>query len=61
MSFEFVLTGVDVCLEFNFGGLRIDDVRLVRAGGEAAVLVLSDALCGEPIVNGSVGGGVLIV
>lgn len=55
-----ILTGVDVCLEFNFGGLRSDDVRLVRTGGEAADLVRSDALCGEPIVDESDGGGVFI-
>lgn len=57
----FKLTGVDVSLGFSFGGLRSDDVRLVRTGGEAAVLGFSGAFCGEFIVNDSVVGGVLIV
>lgn len=58
----FTLTGVDeVSLAFNFGGLRSEDVRLVRTGGETAVLVLSDTFGGEFIVIGSVGGGVFIV
>lgn len=57
-----MLTGVDdVSLAFNFGGLRREDVRLVRTGGEAAVRVFSDVFGGEFIVNGSVVGGVLIV
>lgn len=58
----FILTGVDdVSLEFNFGGLRSEDVRLVRTGGEAADLLFSDVLGGEFIVNDSVAGGDLIV
>lgn len=57
----FTLTGVDVSLEFIFGGLRSEDMRLVRTGGEAAVLVFSDVLCGEFIVNDSVAVGDLIV
>lgn len=62
VSFMFILTGVDdVSLEFNFGGLRSEDVRLVRTGGEAADLPFSDVFGGEFIVNDSVAGGDLIV
>lgn len=57
----FILTGVDVSLGIIFGGLRSEDVRLVRTGGDADGLVFSDDFCGEFIVIDSVVGGVLIV
>lgn len=60
VSFAVTFSGVVASLELVFGGLKRADVRLVRTGGEAALLVFSDSLLGELIVNLSVGGGVLI-
>lgn len=59
VSFAGIFTGVVASLELIFGGLKREEVRLVRTGGEAA-LMFSDSLLGEFIVDLSVGGGVLI-
>lgn len=58
----FTFTGVDVGLELGFCGLKREDVRLVRTGGEAVLLLFSNSLVGEFIINRSAGGvGVLMV
>lgn len=49
-----ILTGVEVRLEFAFGGLNNPDVRRVRSGGDTGDLVLPVSFWGELNVDGSV-------
>lgn len=58
LSVVFILTGVDESLALVFGGLKREDVRLVRTGGEPGGRAFSVALLGELMIKGSVGGGV---